>query len=192
MTTRAADDRALCAVMVETLRELNAEDIHGEIIAVFNILEEATVHAIAAPIARYNPEYGLILDTIPCGDVPDCDFDRELPVALKKGPVIVLTQALPEAALRSVSHPKLVAALREAVEETGAAHQEVTFSGAGYVTDAVSATYSGNGIAVATLAMPRRYSHSPVEMFHMSDMLATQVVVERFLKKEINVSMLKR
>lgn len=190
MGGRAVDDRALCAVMIETLIELSAEDLCGEIIAVFNILEEATVHAIAAPVSKYDPEYGLFLDTIPCGDVPDCDFDKELPVALKKGPVIVLTQALAEAALRSVSHPKLVAALREAVEETGAPHQEVAFSGAGYVTDAVSATYAGTGMAVATLAMPRRYSHAPVEVFHMSDMLATQAVVERFLKKKVDISML--
>lgn len=41
--TRAADCRALCAVIIETLKELKAEDIHGEVVAAFNIIEETTV-----------------------------------------------------------------------------------------------------------------------------------------------------
>ena len=46
--TRAADCRALCAVIIETLKELKAEDIHGEVVAAFNIIEETTVKGIAA------------------------------------------------------------------------------------------------------------------------------------------------
>lgn len=156
--TRAADCRALCAVIIETLKELKAEDIHGEVVAAFNIIEETTVKGIAAATNKYPCEYGLFLDTIPCGDVPDVDFGKELPVALKKGPVLLHSQLFMGLGLRAGSHPKLVEAVRNAAEKTGANHQEFAFNGAGYVTDAVGAVLTG--MAVVSLALPRRYSHS--------------------------------
>ena len=157
--------------------------------AVFNILEETTIKAIAAPVARYKPLYGLFLDTIPCGDVPDCDFEKELPVGLKRGPVILRSQMMSASFLRAGSHPKLVAALQEAAAKTGAKHQEFAFNGAGYITDAVGGVYGGEGMAVVTMALPRRFSHSPVEVFHMNDICDTQKIVERFLKTEVDLTM---
>ncbi len=191
MVGRAADCRALCAVIMETMIELKAEDIHGEIYAVFNILEESTARAISAPVTKYKPEYGLFLDTIPCGDVPDCNFDRELPLGLKMGPVIVRTQGTLASMLRATSHPKLVAALQDAARKTGVKCQDFAFNGTsnGYGTDAVGAVYGGEGMATGTLALPRRYSHSPVEVFHMNDLCDTQKVVEQFLKTEVDLTM---
>lgn len=188
--TRAADCRALCAVIIETLKELKAKDIHGEVVAVFNILEETTVKGITGAINKYPCEYGLFLDTIPCGDVPDVDFGKELPVALKKGPVLIHSQTLAFMGLRAGSHPKLIEAVRNAAEKTESKHQEFAFNGAGYVTDAVGAVLSG--MAVVTLALPRRYSHSPVELFHMSDICDTQKTVEEFLKNEVDLELLKK
>lgn len=188
--TRAADCRALCAVIIETLKVLKAEDISGEVCAVFNILEETTVKAINAPLNKYPCKYGVFLDTIPCGDVPDVDFEKELPVALKKGPVLLLSQLFMGLGLRAGSHPKLVEALRKAADKTGALHQEFAFNGAGYITDAVGGVYAGEGMGVVTLALPRRYSHSPVELFHMNDICDTQKMVEEFLKNEVDTNML--
>ena len=190
LCTRAADCRSLCAVIVETMKELKPEDICGEVCAVFNILEETTVKAVASCVAKLKPLYGLFLDTIPCGDVPDCDFQKELPVALKKGPVVLHSQMLAVGLLRAGSHPKLVQALRDAAAATKMPHQEWAFNGAGYATDAVGAVYGGEGMAVVTMALPRRYSHSPSELLHLSDVVATQAIVEEFLKHPVDLSML--
>ena len=141
-------------------------------------------------LAKIKPLYGLFLDTIPCGDVPDCDFEKELPVALKKGPVVLHSQMYASGLLRAGSHPKLVQALRDAAEKTKMPHQEWAFNGAGYVTDAVGGVYAGEGMAVVTMALPRRYSHSPSEVLHLSDVVATQAIVEEFLKHPVDLSML--
>lgn len=45
-------------------------------------------------------------------------------------------------------------------------------------------------MAVVTLALPRRYSHSPVELFHMNDICDTQKTVEEFLKNEVDLGLL--
>ena len=187
MTTRAADCRVLCSIIIETMKNLKAEDIHGEVFAVFNILEESTVNAIGGAILAIRPQYGLFLDTIPCGDVPDCNFDKELPVGLKRGPVIILSQQFAAGFMCAGSHPKLVAALRDSAAATGAKHQEVAFNGAGYATDAVGAVKLG--MAVISMAVPRRFSHSPVEIFHMDDVCDAQKVVEDFLKKDVDLTL---
>ena len=190
LCTRAADCRALCAILVESMLKLRAEDLCGEVFAVFNILEESTVSAAAAAVAYLKPEYSLFLDTIPCGDVPDCDYARELPIALGKGPVIVLSQQWANCCRCVASHPRLIEALRACAEETGAHWQEFAFNGAGYITDAVGAVFAGEGTAVATFAVPRRYSHSPVELLHLDDVVDAQKVVEAFLKREIDLDMM--
>lgn len=190
LVSRAFDCRALCAIIIETLKELKADDISGEILAVFNVLEESTVKAIAAPVTKYKPLYGLFLDTIPCGDVPDCDFEKELPIRMKGGPVVILAQNLPAAFMHTASHPKIVQALRDAAKRAGKPHQEFSFCGAGWVTDAVGGVYGGEGMAVCSMGLPRRFSHSPTELLHLSDAVATQAVVEEFLKKEVDLNML--
>lgn len=52
LVTRAADRRVLCAIIVETMIALKAEDIDGEICAVFNALEESTISVVLRTLPR--------------------------------------------------------------------------------------------------------------------------------------------
>ena len=189
LVTRAADCRVLCAIVVETLIALKAEELEGEICAVFNVLEESTVAACAAAVAYLKPLYGMFLDTIPCGDVPDCDFAKELPVALAQGPVVVLEQYLTGEHNYVVSHPRLVEAVRASAEKLSAPHQEVMMVSARYITDAVTCSYAGEGMATITLACPRRFSHSPTEIFHMRDVVEMQRIVAYFISRSQELAM---
>ena len=190
MSTRACDCRVPCAILVETMKNLKAEEIHGEIYACFTVLEESTV-AGGAVVSNYvQPDYGIFLDTVPCGDVPDCDAVKELPLALEKGAALILSQQWAAAAMFAGSHPKLCDAIRASAKATGAKLQEFAFNSAAYVTDAVGAVNSGNGMAVVTLALPRRFSHSPVETFHIQDVLDHQAILEDVLKQDVDLNML--
>lgn len=188
--TRASDDRVLCAIMVEALLHLDASEFSGEVCAVFNVLEETTIAAISAAVSYLDPEYSLFLDTIPCGDVPDCNFEKELPVALGCGPVIVLEQQVREAVRYGVSHPRLVEALHARCAETGVPYQELVLNGARYMTDAVTAAYCGKGTAAATLAVPRRYSHAPTEVYSIEDSENAYKLVSAFLRHAVDISMI--
>lgn len=185
--SRALDCRALCAVLTEVLRNLDAEELHGEIWAVFNVMEESTLSYIPAAVQHIRPDYGIFLDTIPCGDVPDCSFAKELPVSLNGGPVLVLSQQLPSGRLRAVNHPALDRAVRRAAEEGGIRLQEFAFNSGGFATDAVAAGAAGEGMATVTLALPRRYSHSPVEVMHMDTAVEMEQLVARLLREDIDL-----
>lgn len=187
---RAIDDRVGCAILIEAMKDLKAEDIHGEVFAVFGILEESTVSAVSSAVNYLNPDYGLFIDTVPAGDVPDCDYLRELPIGLCKGPVIILSQAYAGALAYAASHPKLVEALRKSAVSTDSKCQEFAFINAAYLTDGARCLYAGDGMAVVSLAIPRRYSHSPVEVCNLNDAVDTLKITEDFLKKNIDLTMI--
>ncbi|MDK9712421.1 M42 family metallopeptidase [Acidaminobacter sp.] len=187
---RALDDRIGCAILIEAMIELKTEDIQGEIFAVFGILEETTVSAVSAAVNYLKPDYGLFIDTVPAGDVPDCDSVKELPIALNKGPVIILSQAYLNALSYATSHPKLVEAVRASAVTTNSKFQEFAFIGAAYLTDGAKCLYAGNGMAIVSLAIPRRYSHSPVEICHLEDVVSALKITEDFLKKHIDLTMI--
>lgn len=189
ISSRAIDCRVLCAIIVETILRLKAEDLHGELCAVFTVLEESTTSGIIPAINMLKPEYGLFLDTVPTGDVPDTDFERDVPLGIGRGAVIIVSQQWQAASKCVASHPKLLTALRNAAENTKAQYQEFAFNCAGFLTDAASATNSGYGMAVATVGVPRRFAHSPVELIHMNDVVSCQKIVQEFLKTKVDLRM---
>jgi endoglucanase len=71
--------------------------------------------------------------------------------------------------------------LIKVAEEEGIPYQLATFSYGN--TDAAAVYVSAGGIPTAVVTIPRRYSHSPVEMLDLNDALATlalsQAVVRR-------------
>ena len=44
-------------------------------------------------------------------------------------------------------------------------------------------------MATVTLACPRRYSHSPVEIFNLNDVVMTQRIVSAFAKLDVDLKM---
>lgn len=188
VVSRAIDCRALCAVMVEIMRNITAEQIAGELYAVFNVMEESTLGAIPAAISYIEPEYGIFLDTIPCGDVPDCVYAKELPISLEKGPVLVLSQQLPSGRMRAVNHPILNDAVYNAAAKAKVPLQEFAFNSGGFATDAVAAASAGKGIATVTIALPRRYSHSPVELMSIKTAEEMQKLLERLIATSVDLA----
>ena len=46
---------------------------------------------------------------------------------------------------------------------------------------ALAGSIQGRGVAAATLTIPRRYSHSPVELMHMNDVMAMLELLGKFI-----------
>lgn len=187
---RAADCRALCAIIVEGIRCLDRKEIHGDLYFAFTVIEEPSSACGATAVHYCEPDCALFTDTIPAGDVPDADFIKELPVKLNGGPVILRGQYFVDMGKYCASHPKVVAALEESAAEANVEYQSFSFCGAGYTTDASTAMSAGNGTAVASLTLPRRYAHSPVEMLHLDDAVRLHTILVNFMKKDIDLNMM--
>ena len=171
---KALDDRVGCAVLVQLLHELKGQTFAGTLYAVFTVQEEVGLRG--AQVASYNikPDYAIALDTVPSGDTPEINFIKELPVAIGKGPLLQLMS-------RSfIMNPIMKKLMIEVCERSGEPYQLALFTGGN--TDAASMHLQAGGILSAALTIPRRYSHSPVEVLNINDCIASLKIIRQFIE----------
>lgn len=154
----AMDDRAGCAILVETLRRLPA-DCENEVVVVFTTQEEVGLRGARAAAYSVEPDVGIALDVTHSGDTPKGPM---FPMALHKGAAIkVLDSSV-------ICHPGVVAKLEAVAQEKGIAHQREVLTGGGTDTAAIQATRGG--IPSGAISIPTRYIHSAAEMVSISDL----------------------
>ena len=150
------DDRIGCAVLIQTLREL--ENTTHEILAVFTVQEEVGARGAATAGYGLEPEIVLAIDVTATGDFPQA---TPMEVALGNGPAIKIMDR------RMISHPTV----RRWLENTAEAHDlpyqlEVLEIGS---TDASAVQISRAGVPAGTVSIPCRYVHTPSQVADYND-----------------------
>ena len=153
----AMDDRAGCAIEIETLKRLG--ETKNEIIAVFTVQEEVGCRGAQAAAFDVAPDMGIALDVTLCGDTPK---GPRIAVKIGEGIAVkILDSSL-------ICHPGVVKAMEEAAERAGAKYQREVLTAGG--TDASSIQRSRGGVPSGVLSIPCRYVHSPNETVSLDDM----------------------
>lgn len=152
----AMDDRAGCAVLIETLRDLG--DCPYGVAAVFSVQEELGLRGAAVSAHGLDPDLAIALDVCPTGDTPNAE---PLGIKLGAGPALKVMDA------HSVSHVGLRSLMQAKAEELGIPVQLEILPYGG--TDAAAMQRSRSGIPAATLSIPCRYVHSAVETVSLHD-----------------------
>ena len=150
------DDRIGCAVLIQTLREL--ENSPHELLAVFTVQEE--VGARGATTAGYGlePEIILAIDVTATGDFPQA---TPMEVALGNGPAIKIMDR------RMIAHPKVRGWLESTAQAQDIPYQlEVLEYGS---TDASAVQISRAGVPAGTVSIPCRYVHTPSQVADCND-----------------------
>lgn len=171
--TKSIDNRLSCALLVELFAKLDDIDFAGEIVGVGTVQEETGMKGgfIAGNVV--DPDYAIIIDTIPSGDTPDIDTTKDLPIRLGDGPVLVVGDGIMIGLLFSFSSKQVINQVDKASALKNVNLQEITLIGEGYATDAARLSFAGSGIPFAMLATPRRYTHSPIELLNINDAVGT-------------------
>lgn len=180
---RAVDDRLGCAVLIELCKTINKDDFSGVLYFVFSVQEETGVIGAAQASVRISPDYCIVLDTFPAGGTPDVDNNR-LTVAIGKGPVISMFDSLPSALVGFPQHPALIKKIKQISVEKNIPIQYTTMCEDRYGTDAIGIVKNGSMSPCLALGIPRRYSHSPAELFNINDAVHVfQLIQEYILSK---------
>lgn len=175
---KAVDDRIGCAVLVALFRELQHVSFAGTLVGVVTVQEEVGLRGATVSAFKVNPTMAIALDTMPCGDTPDVNFHRELPVGIGRGPAF---QVMSGGGARGILvSPVMKRLLIETAEREGLPYQVTTFTGGN--TDASAMHLVREGIPSGVVALPRRYSHSPVEMGDINDTLAALKLLKSFVQ----------
>jgi len=168
VATRAVDDRMNCAIIIELFKNLKAEDFGGTVFGVFTVREEAGLFGARNAAHGLNIDYALALDTIPAGDTPDINTVSQLPIYLGKGPGLPVADGVGATFFQFI-HPGVRRIIEEKAAKRNINLQVCTILGHAYTTDASAFSYVEGGIPTATLTVPRRYSHSPIELVNLND-----------------------
>lgn len=176
--TKSVDNRINCTILIELFEEIKGMDFDGTFYGCFTVQEETGMKGAFMVGNRIEPDYAIVTDTIPSGDTPDVDTDRELPIYLGKGPACVMADGMGSAMMFTYAHPAVVRIIKEQATQLKINLQFTTLLGQSYATDSAGLAHSGKGIPTATLAMPRRYSHSPIEMLNLNDAVCSLKILK--------------
>ncbi|MEM2135838.1 MAG: M42 family metallopeptidase [Candidatus Jordarchaeaceae archaeon] len=165
VTGKAFDDRAGCAVMVQALKEVNAQ---CTVIGVASVMEEVGLRGAQTSSFTVNPDLAIAIDVSATGDHPGVE-ERQIPVKIGKGPGITIADGRRESLGGGlISHPKVLKLLTETAQKNNIPYQLEIFEGG--TTDATAAATSRGGVPSATISIPTRYIHSPVEVLSLEDL----------------------
>ncbi len=176
MCGKAIDDRLGCAVLLELMRD--ASPPKGTLVAAVTVQEEVGLRGAKVAAFRVRPDFAIALDTMPCGDTPDVDFYRELPVGIGLGPAFQFTSGTATGFLIS---PAMKRFLTDTAKRAGVGYQVTTFPGGN--TDATAIHLVREGIPTGVIALPRRYSHSPVEVADINDAVGALEILKTVVKR---------
>jgi putative aminopeptidase FrvX len=173
---KGIDNRTSCVILLHLLRRLQPRNLPCRLTGLVTVQEEVGLRGAHVAFARLKPDLAIVIDTFPAAGTPDT---RHLSYTARIGQGALITPAsssgdagflLPHAA-RDVM---IAAALR-----AGVLYQLSVTSGG--VTDAAAAHLAGGGIATLEVKVPRRYSHSPVELLDLRDVAAVLGLVEELV-----------
>ncbi len=185
---RAVDDRINCALIIELFKNLKAEDFAGTVHGVFTVREEAGLFGAKNAINDIDVDYVLALDTIPAGDTPDVNTATQLPMYLGKGPGFCVADSVGHAYFQFV-HPGVRESIEKTAKKANINLQICQILGQMYSTDAAKFCYAKGGIPTAGLSIPRRYSHSPTEVFNINDAVDLLNLVHELIKDNENINL---
>jgi putative aminopeptidase FrvX len=173
---KGIDNRASCVVLLHLLRRLQGRALPCRLTALVTVQEEVGLRGAIAAFARLKPDLAIVVDTFPAAGTPDTQ-GMAYTSRIGRGVLITPSSSSGEFGFlmpRAAREAMIAAALRAAVPYQLA----VTASG---VTDAAAAHLAAGGIPTLEVKIPRRYSHSPVEMLDLSDLAATLSLVEELV-----------
>lgn len=175
---RALDDRAGCAVLIELLKSIDKSALQYELYIVFTLQEEVGLRGATAAVNYLCPDKMIAVDTVPCADTPGMNWKRDLPVQLGHGLVCSMSEGMGP---MNFIHPEMEEKIFGLSEKYDIPVQPLSLCGFSASTDALAGSIQGRGVTAATLTIPRRYSHSPVELMHINDALAMLEMLSRFV-----------
>lgn len=172
--SQAMDDRAGCALLIETAKRLNSSP--HEIYYVFTVQEEVGVRGAKTSAYALDPHIGIAVDVTLTGDTPK---SKVMAVKLGAGPAIKVKDVL------IISHPKIKELMVNRAKEAGIPYQMEILEAGG--TDAGAIHLTRKGIPSGVLSIPTRYVHSDCEMIDANDLENGVKLLIKILEEEIEL-----
>jgi endoglucanase len=174
--SKAIDNRAGCTILIDLAERIKSKKIDYQLFLVAAVQEEIGSRGAKVAAQTIGPDMAMVIDTVPASD-PITPL-QQATSECGKGPVI---RSMDVNALGwgTIYSKKIRQRLINTALKNRIPHQKDIFR---TWTDASTIHTSGKGIPCGGLYIPRRYSHSPVELVKWSDVEKTAELLFLFLK----------
>ncbi|NLJ41737.1 MAG: M42 family metallopeptidase [Clostridiales bacterium] len=169
----AMDDRAGCALLVETIKSL--ESTPNDLYFVFTTQEEVGLRGAKTSAYALEPDLGISVDVTITGDTPKA---KPMAVSLGEGPAIKIKDA------SILAHPKVKELMVGTAKKHGIPYQLEILEFGG--TDSGAIHLSRGGVPSGVLSIPCRYVHSDSETIDANDLKNGVKLLVKILEGEIN------
>jgi endoglucanase len=172
--SRSMDNRLGCFVAYEVARLVHeAGGAPGDVIAVAAVQEETTFAGSTTTAYALRPDLAIVVDVTHATDAPGIDVNELGSHPFGSGPTLERGSNL---------HPAVFELLHGTAEAEGIAFT-VQASGRHTGTDADAIHLSRGGVPTASIGIPLRYMHSPVEMVSLDDVDACSRLIAAFAQR---------
>ena len=151
MHGKAFDCRIGCAVLLESLRRLEGEELPCDVVGVFSSQEEVGDRGVQVSVRHVNPDIAIVLEGCPADDTFTESY--AIQTALKKGPMLRFMDTT------IICSPRFQRYTLDLAEEQGLTVQTSVREGGG--NDGAVINTALDGIPVIVSGVPVRYIHSP-------------------------------
>jgi tetrahedral aminopeptidase len=176
LVAKSMDDRISCAVLIETLRQL--ETTPHAVYFVFSVQEEVGVVGARTSAYGIDPDLGIAVDVTKTGDIPEA---MPMSVSLGKGPAIKVMDA------GMLTHPAVKDLMVERAEAAKIPYQFEILRGGS--TDASAIQITRAGVPSGCISIPSRYIHTPSEMVDLDDVQNAVNLLVEILRQPIDLGL---
>lgn len=168
LTAKALDNRMGVYILFRMVEYLVQNPPNATIHLCFSVQEEFTIRGCIPVFERLRPDAAVCLDITPAVDTPE--LRGQSGVALGKGPAILFFNFHGRGTLAGlIPNPKLTAFLEQTAKSLNIACQRDVALGV-ITDDAFTQTTGSEGVAMAHISVPLRYTHAPVETIDLRDL----------------------
>ena len=175
--SKAVDNRAGCSLLIDLAERMKGERIDYQLFLVAAVQEEVGSRGAKVAAQSIGPDMAIVIDTVPASDpiTPPQQATSEC----GKGPVI-RSMDVNGLGRGTIYSKKIRQRLIATAQTHKIPYQKDIFR---TWTDASTIHTSGKGVPCGGLYIPRRYSHSPVELVKWSDVQKTAELLYFFVKE---------
>ena len=164
--SKAIDDRAGCAVMLDMIKK----GVEYDMTFCFNVQEEVGLRGAITSTYAVSPDYAIVLESTTAADIADVPEEKQVCVLGRGAAVSFMDNA-------TVYDPALFRKAFEIAEANGIKAQPKTMIAGG--NDAGSVHKSGAGVKTLTINLPCRYIHSASCVCDRRDLTEVRALAEK-------------
>ncbi len=179
IATKSVDDRICCLALIKLAEYVKDKSLGFDLYLCASVQEEFNIRGIMPAARSVDADIAIGLDITPPGDTPDLKGSSDL--VLGGGPSFTYFNYHGRGTLAGIiPNEPLVKFLEDTCTKNNIPFQRDVSRGV--LTETAYIQLSGTkGVATAAIAIPTRYTHTPVETVHMQDLVDTIALLRAFV-----------